>query len=85
MASRSGWRLVRTWLASAGWKDDADDEAVEGERLGENEDEDHAHEQLGLLRVCPAEDIKQVYFIFVAMQIIAHVWKAEMASRRPAT
>mmetsp|Transcript_39514 Transcript_39514/g.63367 ORF Transcript_39514/g.63367 Transcript_39514/m.63367 type:complete len:236 (-) Transcript_39514:322-1029(-) len=36
---------------TAGGKDDADDEAVQGQRLGENEDEDHSGEQLGLLGV----------------------------------
>lgn len=36
---------------TAGGENDADDEAVQGERLGENEDKDHAGKQLGLLRV----------------------------------
>ncbi len=29
------------------------DEAIQRQRLGENEDKDHAHKQLGLLRVGP--------------------------------
>ncbi len=45
--------LVGARLAGAGGEDDADDEAVEAKRLGEDEDEDHADEQLGLLRVGP--------------------------------
>ena len=34
------------------------DEAVQGKRLGENEDKDHADKQLGLLRICPARSTK---------------------------
>jgi len=34
-----------------GGEDDPDDEPVERERLGEDEDEEHAREELGLLRV----------------------------------
>lgn len=47
--------LICTGLASTGWKDDADDEAVEGKRFGKDKDEDHAHKQLWLLSICPAE------------------------------
>jgi len=53
MVSTSGTRLVCTGLAGAGWEDDADNETIEGKRFGENEDEDHAHEQLRLLSVGP--------------------------------
>lgn len=36
-------------LGDLGGEDEADDKAVETERLGEDENEDHAHVQLGLL------------------------------------
>lgn len=29
-------------------------ETIQGQRLSENEDENHAHKQLGLLSICPA-------------------------------
>lgn len=48
--------LVCTGLAGTGRQDDANDETIEGERLGKDEDEDHAHEQLWLLSVCPVEN-----------------------------
>ena len=50
--------LICTGLAGTGWKDDADDETVEGKRFGENKDEDHAHKQLWLLSVRPAQKNK---------------------------
>lgn len=36
-----------------GSQDDTDNQPVESQRLGENEDEDHAHKKFRLLRVCP--------------------------------
>ena len=50
--------LVGAGLAGARGEDDADDEAVQGKGFGKDEDEDHADEQLGLLRVGPAEKVK---------------------------
>ena len=42
-------RLARRCL---GGQDEADDEAIQAKRLGEDEDQDHAHVQLGLLSRC---------------------------------
>jgi hypothetical protein len=46
-------------LAGTGGEDDADDEAVESKSFGEDEDEDHAHKQLWLLRIGPVEEAKK--------------------------
>jgi len=42
-----------TATAGLAGEDDANDEAVQSERLGKDEDEDHADEELWLLRVSP--------------------------------
>ena len=47
-------RLIRTGLAGTGREDDAHDETIKGKCFCENEDKDHAHEQLWLLRISPA-------------------------------
>ena len=52
-------RLICTGLAGAGREDDAHNETVKGERFSENEDEDHAHEQLRLLSVRPEIKIRK--------------------------
>ena len=46
-------RLICTRLPGARGEQDSNDETVESESFGEDEDEDHADEQLGLLRVGP--------------------------------
>ena len=51
-------RLIRPGLASTGWKDDANNETIEGKRFGKDKDEDHAHKQLWLLSVRPAQKNK---------------------------
>ena len=54
---RRGCRLGRRrGLAVLLGQNDAHDQAVQGERLRENEDENHADEQLGLLRSGAADD-----------------------------
>lgn len=51
--------LVGAGLAGTRGEDDADNEAVQGKGFGKDEDEDHSDEQLGLLCVGPAEEVKQ--------------------------
>ena len=46
-------QLVCTRLAGARGEQDSNDETVESKSFGEDQDEDHADEQLGLLRVGP--------------------------------
>lgn len=47
--------LVSSRLPGAGRQDDAHDQPVQSKRLGEDQDQDHAHEQLRLLRIGPAD------------------------------
>ena len=53
-----GLVLVGAGLACTGGEDDADNEAVQSKGFRKDEDEDHAHKQLWLLRVGPAEEAK---------------------------
>jgi hypothetical protein len=59
LRSCKGFVLVGTRLASTGGEDDADDEAIESKSFGKDEDENHAHKQLWLLSIGPAEEAKR--------------------------
>lgn len=43
------------WMEGAAPKTELTNQAVQGQSLSENENQDHTHEQLGLLSVGPAE------------------------------
>jgi hypothetical protein len=47
--------LIGTRLASTRGEDDSNNETVQSKGFREDEDQNHPHKQLGLLRVCPEE------------------------------
>lgn len=58
--------LISARLASTGREDDTDNETVQGKSFRKDKDEDHADEQLWLLRIGPAEDVKEKNQILIS-------------------
>lgn len=51
--------LIRSRLARTRREDDTNNQAIQSKSFCKDKDEDHAHEQLWLLRIGPAEEVNQ--------------------------